>query len=149
MEDFFFMFVSHTFIAAELTFARLTIGAFQIRLVLGLAPTGFGMDRQSVYEDLGHRIRKTREERGLTQESLASLISLSRTSITNIERGRQSVPLHKLIEIADALRVDASNLLPRSADRQDVDIEGMLPQNLSREETSWIKTVVTSAHTKK
>ena len=102
------------------------------------------MDKRSVYADLGDRIRKMREGRGLTQEALASLISLSRTSITNIEKGRQSVPLHKIIEIAEALRVDASNLLPQSGKRRGMEFEAELPHNLSHEATSWIKSVVTS-----
>jgi transcriptional regulator with XRE-family HTH domain len=103
------------------------------------------MDGRPLYEYVGRRVRKAREERGLTQEALASLISLSRTSVTNIEKGRQTIALHKFVEIADALRVDPSSLLPQRAGSRYVDLEPELPHSLSSEERSWIKTVVTSA----
>lgn len=53
--------------------------------------------------ELGQRIRALRRARGLTQEQLAGLVGLERTSITNIESGNQQVTLSKLILIAEAL----------------------------------------------
>lgn len=49
---------------------------------------------------------------GMTQEKLAALVGLSRTSITNIEQGRQHVSLHQLYALADALRTTPDTLLP-------------------------------------
>lgn len=66
-----------------------------------------------LYEFLGKRIRKHRRDRGHTQEELAKLISLSRTSVTNIERGRQRLPLHQLLQVAEALDCELHDLLPR------------------------------------
>ncbi len=39
------------------------------------------------YAFVGGLIREARERRGVTQEALATLVLLSRTSLTNIERG--------------------------------------------------------------
>ena len=50
---------------------------------------------------------------GLTQEQLAEQIGLSRTSVTNIERGRQHVVLHQIYEIAAALGLNVEALLPK------------------------------------
>lgn len=72
--------------------------------------------RQRLYQLLGENIRKYRIERGLTQEQLANSISLKRTSIVNMERGRQNPPLHLLFDIADALKVTLDSLLPEVAD---------------------------------
>jgi hypothetical protein len=38
---------------------------------------------------------------------------MSRTSVTNIERGRQKMLLHTLWDIAGAVGVEASELLPK------------------------------------
>ncbi len=53
-----------------------------------------------------------RERAGLTQDALAARVSLSRTSVTNIEKGRQKVLLHTFWGLADALGVAPAVLLP-------------------------------------
>ncbi|UVO28161.1 helix-turn-helix domain-containing protein [Bradyrhizobium arachidis] len=62
-------------------------------------------------EELGRQIRAARKGK-LTQEGLGSLVGLSRTAITNIECGRQRLLVDQLVEIASALGVSASSLLP-------------------------------------
>ena len=53
-----------------------------------------------VWKRVGARVRALREEEGLTQEQLARRSGIGRTSITNIEVGRQRPPLSTLIRIA-------------------------------------------------
>jgi transcriptional regulator with XRE-family HTH domain len=65
-----------------------------------------------LYAALGARIRQLRKSQGLGQEQLADLVGVTRTSITNIEAGRQRVPLDRIYDIADALDVQAVDLLP-------------------------------------
>ncbi|UQR61591.1 helix-turn-helix domain-containing protein [Bradyrhizobium sp. C-145] len=55
----------------------------------------------------------------MTQEELARRVQLSRASITNIEKGRQRVLLHQLIEIADALDAKPSELMPSPQSQSD------------------------------
>lgn len=69
----------------------------------------------SLYEAIGNNIRRIRLRRGITQEALAGLTSLSRASIANIEKGRQRLLVHTLWEIARALDVDPGELFPRTA----------------------------------
>lgn len=69
---------------------------------------------QPTYEDIGRRIRLYRESRGLTQMELAEASALTRTSIVNIERGRQRFLVHTLLDLARVLRVDPQDLLPAS-----------------------------------
>ena len=65
-----------------------------------------------LYEKIGDCIRSRRAELGWSQWQLAQEVGLERTSITNIEKGRQHAPLHIIYIICFALRVDPCNLLP-------------------------------------
>lgn len=64
-----------------------------------------------MYQLVGRRIRNLRQNR-FTQEELADLVDVSRTSITNLESGQQRPPLHLLLRIASALDCELHDLLP-------------------------------------
>ena len=68
-----------------------------------------------LYEEIGKAIRRERTRQKRSQDELARAVHLSRTSITNLESGRQQVPLHTLYEIAFALGRDVQHFLPRAA----------------------------------
>ncbi|MCX6291630.1 MAG: helix-turn-helix transcriptional regulator [Bacteroidetes bacterium] len=70
-------------------------------------------EKRTFYLELGKRITKHRKKAGLKQESLASLISLSRTSMINIEKGRQQPSIYLLCEIANHLNVTVTALVPK------------------------------------
>jgi transcriptional regulator with XRE-family HTH domain len=70
------------------------------------------MTTQALYRELGQRLRAVRRERGYTQDQVATAVSLERTSITNIESGRQRLPIHTLYEYCDALGVEVAEVLP-------------------------------------
>jgi transcriptional regulator with XRE-family HTH domain len=59
----------------------------------------------------GKRVKARREDRKLSQEALGVLLGLSRTSITNIEAGRQSVVAYTVQLLARHLDVSADELL--------------------------------------
>lgn len=65
---------------------------------------------------IGETIREARGRAHLTQAMLAEAIGVVRTSIVNIEKGRQRLPIDLLYDIADVLGVEATELLPRNAD---------------------------------
>lgn len=65
-----------------------------------------------LYAAVGRRVRKARLEKKITQEELAAAIGLTRTSITNIEKGRQKLLLHTLSALARRLAVPCASLLP-------------------------------------
>lgn len=66
-----------------------------------------------IYVDLGEEIRKRREALGMTQSALAKSLGLARTSITNIEGGRQPLQVHQLYRMAAVLRAGVTDLLPQ------------------------------------
>lgn len=53
--------------------------------------------------ELGRKIRAARESQKITQEQLGNAVQLSRTSITNIELGRQRLLVDQLAGIASTL----------------------------------------------
>ena len=69
-----------------------------------------------LYRLIGRRVLQRRKERRFSQEELADLIAVSRTSITNLEHGRQRIPLHQLAGVADALGCELVDLLPTLKD---------------------------------
>lgn len=72
--------------------------------------------QQRLYQLLGENVKKYRNQNGLTQEQLANKIDLTRTSVVNIEQGRQHPPLHLLLQIAKVLDVGLETLVPKEAD---------------------------------
>jgi transcriptional regulator with XRE-family HTH domain len=100
------------------------------------------MEKELLYKNVGNRIRKARESCALTQEDLARRISLTRTSVTNIEKGRQTISLYKFFEIAGALNISPSNLLPNTNEFQMVDLEKELPKNLTKQVKDRILSIV-------
>lgn len=61
------------------------------------------------YEALGARIRTLRQGR-YTQQELAELVGLTRTSITNVERGTQRLMADQLFAVARALDTSVEGL---------------------------------------
>lgn len=66
------------------------------------------------YVDLGKKIRAVRDQRSVTQASLANATGLTRSSIANLEAGRQRVPVHTLAAIAASLGTSLDDLAPVS-----------------------------------
>lgn len=95
----------------------------------------------NLYAETGRRIGKVRKARGMSQEQLAKMIGLSRTSVTNIEKGRQKLPLHTLYEIAATLGMGVEELLPR---REELvrPLEQKLPRDITPKEREWISQIV-------
>ena len=55
------------------------------------------------YATVGSRVRRARAGRGMSQSALARKIGFARSSVANLEAGRQRIALHLLVQIAWAL----------------------------------------------
>lgn len=64
------------------------------------------------YARFGRNLSRLRRAANLTQQDLADAMGLSRTSIANIEGGRQVVYLDRLPELAKAVSCRIVDLLP-------------------------------------
>jgi transcriptional regulator with XRE-family HTH domain len=85
------------------------------------------------YAAVGGRIAKSRTGR-MTQEALAGKTSLTRTSIINIEKGRQQILVHTLVDIAQALQIPLTVLIP------DTGTVEMLLRDKTQKGVDWVKS---------
>jgi transcriptional regulator with XRE-family HTH domain len=69
-----------------------------------------------LYIEIGLKIRAARLDRSWKQDDLAEAVGLTRSSVANIEAGRQKTLVHSLVRIAESLNVTVDTLLP-DADR--------------------------------
>lgn len=63
------------------------------------------------YATVGRRIAALRTDCGLTQADVAMAAGLTRSSIANLEAGRQRVPVHVLVTVANLFDVRLADLL--------------------------------------
>lgn len=71
---------------------------------------------KALYTEIGTRIREARKRRGWSQLELAQAVNLTRSSVANLEAGRQRPPVHVALLIAHALTVPVDELLPSGSD---------------------------------
>ncbi len=65
----------------------------------------------NIYKIIGSKIRKYRQESGLSQEDLGKCLDLKRSSIAKIEAGTQRIYVHLLYKIADSCNINVTDLL--------------------------------------
>lgn len=63
-------------------------------------------------EYVGNKIRELREAKGYSQEQLCNALPFGRTSLSNIEVGRQKLILKNIEQICEALECKSSDILP-------------------------------------
>lgn len=85
--------------------------------VPGLSSRGYELTVELIYKEIGLLLMARRHELGMTQEDVAEILGLTRTSIVNIECGRQRIMLHTIIGIAAILGEDSGQLLSRAIER--------------------------------
>lgn len=67
--------------------------------------------KKEIYKIIGKNIQKARKAKGLTQEDFAELMDKSWSYIAKLETGTQNFSIGKLIDIAEFLGVELSDLL--------------------------------------
>src|SRR4051812_2515307 len=65
-----------------------------------------------LYAHIGRNVREARKSAGLTQADLADAVGMTRSSIANLEAGRQRIPVHLLVWIGEILGASPRDLLP-------------------------------------
>jgi DNA-binding XRE family transcriptional regulator len=64
-----------------------------------------------IYQMIGRNIYQLRKQRKMTQEFLAHQLQLSRTSISNIEKGKHRIQIHIIYKIAEILCVPVEKIV--------------------------------------
>lgn len=91
-----------------------------------------------LYRTVGERLKQHRRSCGLTQSQLAAATGMQRTTIANIESGRQKASLSVLYQLCAVLKIEVSRLLPTVVDVTqgkvvELDIDG-------RQARAWPRT---------
>jgi transcriptional regulator with XRE-family HTH domain len=68
---------------------------------------------QTIYKRLGKRIRKVRQDNGVSQAALAKRVGFSRVSVVNIEAARQRLQVHDIVHFAYALGQNPEQLMSK------------------------------------
>ena len=98
---------------------------------------------EELYKETGKRIRSARTALGLTQDELSKKVDLTRTSVTNIEQGRQVIQIHLLYKFAKALDILPKDLLPAPDELTKILLEKEITadQHLTSDEAKWLKSI--------
>lgn len=94
-----------------------------------------------LYKAIGQQVRARREKHELTQGQLAARVGLQRTSLSNIEAGRQKMLVDTLVSIAAELGVKASSLLPQSDIQTTRPLTLSVPDHLDEDEARFLSGV--------
>lgn len=109
-------------------------------------PAMTSAEKKRLYQNLGAQIRDYRQDTSLSQEKLGEKVGLSRSSIVNIEKGRQRPPLHTLWGIAEALDASLEDLIPteeevRSPEEVDPDLRGRIAEQMDGEDAEAVRRI--------
>ena len=72
------------------------------------------MDKHDLYGKIGNRVRDVRKAKRLTQQFVAGKMNVKRTSITNLESGKQCPSLDFIYRLCNLLDIDVYEILPSS-----------------------------------
>lgn len=96
-------------------------------------------EQETLYRNLGFKIRIAREKMDINQSLFANMLELSRSSVVNIEMGRQRPTIHLLYEISRITKTSLSDLLteliPEKATNQVLEIKEKISYSLSNLES--------------
>jgi transcriptional regulator with XRE-family HTH domain len=64
--------------------------------------------------EIGDILKRLRKVKGMSQDDLAEKLNLTRTSIVNIEKGRQGISVECIWRVAVLFKISPSNLFPKT-----------------------------------
>lgn len=110
------------------------------------------MDNKSkiLYESIGNNIKMMRKIKKLGQQDLAKKISLSRSSLSNIEIGNHQPSIYTIYEIILALECKIEDILPSlekyktsiTIKEKYLDVFNTLPENISEKDLSIFRKLL-------
>jgi transcriptional regulator with XRE-family HTH domain len=108
----------------------------------GFMPDGARLPMTAMYREVGRLIRANRQKQKLSQSGLAARVGHTRTSITNIEAGRQRLPLDLLFSFANIFHVEVRELLPRINAELPPDLQKKIPQQYDESQVRALQRLV-------
>ena len=110
------------------------------------------MKYNSINIAFGKKLAEKRRESGITQADLGRRVGLVRTTIANLEAGRQSVSLPLLYRIVQSLGNDLAAFLPpieTGMENSPVQHEDSATGEISTRESGWTERVILRSPEKK
>ena len=112
------------------------------------------LDEDELYKIIGERLAAARKrKRTLTQGEAATRLGITRTSVSNIERGKQKAPLHLIYKYCQIVEKTVTDILPsldivvKANNKESVIIDGdAVP--VSSAVADWIREI-NNIHTSK
>lgn len=95
-------------------------------------------DEEIFKVEVGWKLRDIRKLAGLSQEDLANGVGLTRTSIVNIEKGKQSLTISTIYSISKFLKISPTDLFPDSKNSISLVIKANI-HKLEIERDEWKK----------
>ncbi len=89
------------------------------------------MQQELDYAQLGLRIKEVRQSKGLTQDTLAEMVSCNTSHISNIENNHTKVSLNVLLAIANSLDTSIDYLLSNQYDNTSLALENEIARAVS------------------
>ncbi|NOW94755.1 helix-turn-helix domain-containing protein [Mucilaginibacter sp. SG564] len=89
------------------------------------------------YQQLGEKLRKARIDANKSQDALAQTLGLSRVTVVNIEKGRQKILVHNLVDAANFLEVKLSDLIP--TEQSNLEVNQEIVSKINRKFTDELK----------
>lgn len=94
----------------------------------------------NIHKHIGEQIAKHRKLLKYSQDELAGALSLTRTSIVNIEKGRQHISAEMLLRICAVLKCDFGDIMPTIPSvelKQEVKIKKVIKSKTLKAEFKW------------
>lgn len=70
-------------------------------------------NEQKFFLELGNLLKEAREQKGISQQTLADKIGITRNCIGNWETGRRSIDIIQLYKICDCLGLEVDELIKK------------------------------------
>lgn len=108
------------------------------------------MTESELYKEIGSNIRELRKKRGFTQQALADRMGVTRTSITNLEGGKQRPSIHFIYALCDKLSTSTYDIFPKSSNyivtgkKKKIQAAGNKPIEVSRHTERVIEKIRTA-----
>jgi transcriptional regulator with XRE-family HTH domain len=62
---------------------------------------------------LGKRVKELRKSAGVSQEVVAAILNITRTSVTNIETGRQGLTAENIVTMCQLFKCTPNDIFPK------------------------------------
>lgn len=96
----------------------------------------------TVEQSLGRNIQRLRRAKGYTQQQLAEMVGISTNYLSDIERGKNSARIDKLVAVINALGCSADDIFEDVIDHApDIDISAKAEQ-LSPQQAAVVSAVI-------